>query len=232
MSCRNRWLSETSGVAGGISRCALIRVLLLSLFVVEEAEGLLDPAVARDVLQDLLGAADVPDFRHVEPFAEDPHQHRALRLHGLTHGEAGMGALFEQQHAETLASEDGRQRSAGDTGTEHGNVILFLFHGFSPPGATSAPKISGQEPQVNKQYEDSLRWGSARAPPKRDNFVGKIFYGTSSTFPVVRRPSRARWASAASAMGSSRPMCSRSFPSAIQPSTSRARSTSSSRRWM
>ena len=51
-----------------------------------------------------------------------------LRLHGLADGEAGMGALLQQQHAEALAAEDGGQRGAGDARTEHGNVIHFLFH--------------------------------------------------------------------------------------------------------
>src|SRR5437667_6108588 len=54
-------------------------------------------------------------------------------------------------------------------------------------------------------------------------------HGIRSTLPVVFRPSRARWASAASLRGNSNSVRSLSLPSRIQPSTSPARWRSSSR---
>src|SRR5687767_15555176 len=54
-------------------------------------------------------------------------------------------------------------------------------------------------------------------------------HGMSSTLPVVLRPSSARCASATSFNGNSNSIRSFSLPSRIQPSTSPARCTSSSR---
>ena len=54
-------------------------------------------------------------------------------------------------------------------------------------------------------------------------------HGISRTLPVVRRPSSARWASAASFSGNSSSVRSLSLPSWIQPRTSPARSSNSAR---
>ena len=50
-------------------------------------------------------------------------------------------------------------------------------------------------------------------------------YGTSRTFPVVCRPSRARWASAASARGYRRSMRTFTRPAATSPNTAAARAS-------
>ena len=78
------------------------------------------------------------------------------------------------------------------------------------------------------------RWNGAQArdgPHGRPSVGpdGSTGQGSSSTLPLVARPWSRRWASAVSARGTRRPISMSSCPSPIQPNSSPARRSSSSR---
>ena len=159
---------------------------------------------------------------------------------------AGRKLLAGELDPHTLAG--GRQRRRADDLTLR--VLELHFGGFrrGENRAGNEHQTADCKSQDERGFHERLllrrRLASFQPPRKPQNGARPSFgsteggkrgaqrYGISRIFPVVFRPSSARCACAASASAYSRSTRRASLPSRIQPSTSPARATSSSRERM
>src|SRR5579872_1963162 len=130
------------------------------------------------------------------------------RLPPLPPGEEGGHAIHRESGSGAFLLPRTRGRQGGGA---HRPGTLPWLEGCEPP--PDLPRVRGRN----------------KATPRAPELQFLPGQGISNTFPVVSRPSSARWASAACSSGISRSMARRSLPSATQPRTSHARPISSSR---
>jgi CubicO group peptidase (beta-lactamase class C family) len=126
-----------------------------------------------------------------------------------------------------VVAERPRRRHPADPERARGRLLGVRERG--PAGRGRPVRRAGRRaarPQRLHRHRLGPRAAAARRPGRGRRLLG---HGTSSTFPVVSRPSSRRWATGASSSGCVSPMRTSSSPSRTQPNRSRARCSSSAR---